>query len=122
MKKEDFPIILLHGLRVFSVHLFDSNRLQSTKDEIEELSNRLKINEEVNYARNEPEENNERSLTSKLMKQSQARFSLANRRNLSKIMLEMEKNELFSLNILQWRKQRANVLPLLNKLYMLHLL
>ena len=55
------------------------------------------------------------------MKRNQARFTLANRRNLSKIRLEMEKYELFSLqskecNVLQWWKQHENVLPLLARL------
>ena len=102
------------------VHLLDSDRLQITKDEIEQASNRLEAVEEVEEVE-EPEDNIELSPTSKLMKQNQARFNLANRRNLSKMRLEMEKYELFSLqskdcNVLQWWKQHEHVLPLLARL------
>ena len=55
------------------------------------------------------------------MRQCKDRFDVANRRNKSKLKIEMEKYELFSLqskdcDILLWWKQHDNVLPLLSKI------
>ena len=55
------------------------------------------------------------------MKQSQARFDFSNRRNLTKIRIEMEKFEVFSMaskdvDILQWWKKHESVLPLLARI------
>ena len=105
------------------VHLLTENRLQSTKDEIEAASNKLDNVEEDNAEQEDSDSDNnvELSPTSKLMKQSQARFDFSNRRNLTKIRIEMEKFEVFSMaskdvDILQWWKKHESVLPLLARI------
>ena len=103
--------------------MLTENRLQSTKDEIEAASNKLDNVEEDNAEQEDSDSDNnvELSPTSKLMKQSQARFDFSNRRNLTKIRIEMEKFEVFSMaskdvDILQWWKKHESVLPLLARI------
>ena len=98
------------------VHLLRSNRLESTKDEIEEASNKLESME--NEEDNDSTDSVELSPTSKLMKQCQERFDLANRKNKSKLRIEMDRYEVFSLqskdcDVLSWWKTHENVHTLL---------
>ena len=103
------------------IHLLSSNRLENTKDELEATSDRLESVEEVESEEDDELQDVELSPTSKLMRQCKDRFDVANRRNKSKLRIEMEKYELFSLqskdcDILLWWKQHDNVLPLLSKI------
>ena len=106
------------------VHLVNCNRLESTKDEIEALSNRLEavVDDEVGGESSDEDGHNvELSPTSRLMKKCKQIFDQSNRRNKTKVRMEMEKNELFTLqskgcNVLSWWNRHQNILPLLAKI------
>ena len=103
------------------VHLLTSNKLESTKEEIEAASNELEnIAFDDSEVVDDIESDIELSPTSKLLKQSQAKFPQALTKNRSKIRLEMDRYESFSLvskhvNVLNWWKKHEAVLPLLSK-------
>ena len=100
------------------------NRLESTKDEIEALSNRLEavVDDEVGGESSDEDGHNvELSPTSRLMKKCKQIFDQSNRRNKTKVRMEMEKYELFTLQskgckVLSWWNRHQNILPLLAKI------
>ena len=103
------------------MHLLTNNRLESTREEIEAASNELEnIAVDDSEVVNDIDSDIQLSPTSKLLKQSRAKFPQQLTKNRSKVRLEMDRYESFSLvskhvNVLDWWKKHEAVLPLLSK-------